>query len=142
MVLKMAKSKSKGDSFAGIPRKVIEHPDYQELSGTARALLFDLAYQYRGHNNGDLTTSIGALKHRGWKSRSTIDRAKRQLLEKGLIQETRAGRFLNPGAKPSLYALTWRPIDDCYGVSLDVAPTRQPSRTFKVGPAQKGVPDE
>jgi hypothetical protein len=128
MVLKMAKGNR--ESFAGIPRKVIDHPDYQATNCTARALLLDLAYQYRGHNNGDLTTAIGTLKRRGWKSRSTIDRAKAQLLKNGLILETRAGRFSNPGAKPSLYALTWRKIDDCYGVRLDVPVTNRPSRTF------------
>ncbi|MEX2326317.1 MAG: hypothetical protein WD558_01175, partial [Pseudomonadales bacterium] len=56
-------------SFAGIPRHVIQHPDYQALSGNAVKLLVDLAFQYRGKNNGDLTTAWHVLKHRGWKSR-------------------------------------------------------------------------
>ena len=124
-------TKNKGkQSFAGIPRSVILHPDYLNLNGNAVRLLVDLAFQFRGRNNGDLTTAFHVLKKRGWKSRQTIDRAKHQLLENSFIIETRSGRFLNPGGRCALYALTWLPIDECQGKSLEVGPTATPKRLF------------
>jgi hypothetical protein len=122
---------SKGaQNFAGIPRKVMRHPDYHMLSGNAAKLLFDLAFQYRGSNNGDLTTAFHVLKKRGWKSRQTIDRAKRQLLDNDFIIETRLGRFTNPGGRCALYALTWESIDECQGKGLEVKATAIPKRLF------------
>lgn len=128
--------KNKLRSFAGIPRVVLMHKDYHRLSGNAVKLLVDLCYQYRGNNNGDLTTAFGALKKRGWKSRATVDRAKRELLSSGLITETRSGRFLNPGGQCALYALSWASIDECPGKRLDVNSTNLPHRTFN----DDGVP--
>ncbi|MDA0273293.1 MAG: hypothetical protein O3C68_08580 [Proteobacteria bacterium] len=117
-------------SFAGIPRDVIRHSDYQSLSGNAVKLLLDLSFQYRGSNNGDLTTAYSVLKERGWKSRATIDRAKKELLDARLIIETRAGRFMNPGGRCSLYALTWLPVHDCPNKHLEHRPTTTPLRRF------------
>ena len=119
-------------NFAGIPRVVIEHPDFQSLSANAKALLIDLAYQYRGKNNGDLTTAETVLKKRGWKSRGTIHRAKKQLLAAELIIETRPGQFTNPGGRCALYALSWASIDECPGKHLESKPTVTPSRSFKL----------
>tara|TARA_R110002126_G_C10407143_1_gene496365 strand:+ start:567 stop:1088 length:522 start_codon:yes stop_codon:yes gene_type:complete len=119
-----------GHSFAGIPRIVMQHNDYQSLNGTAVKLLLELAFQYRGSNNGDLTTAASVLRPKGWTSRATIDRAKKRLLEKNLIQETRAGKFTNPGGVCSLYALTWLPINECHG-KLDVSATNRAIRSFK-----------
>ena len=119
-------------SFAGIPRKVIRHPDYHKLNGNAVKLLVDLAFQYRGKNNGNLTTAFSVLSKRGWNSRQTIDRAKRQLVENELIVETRPGRFNNPGGRCALYALTWESIDECPGKNLEVKSTVTPLRSFKL----------
>lgn len=116
-------------SFAGIPRAVIEHPDYQSLHGNAVKLLVDLAYQYRGKNNGDLTASWSVLKRRGWSSQTTLAKALKQLLGANLITCTRQGKFMNPGGYPTLYALNWQPIDECGG-KLDVDPTTTPPRKF------------
>ena len=135
------KRNKKGQSFAGIPRAVMEHADYKSLNGNEVKLLLELAYQYRGSNNGDLTTAYSVLKNRGWSSRQTIDRAKKKLLQLGLITQTREGKFLNPGGKCALYALVWRPIDECPGKKLEVKPTSTPARTFnRNGSGNSGVP--
>lgn len=126
-----AKSRqSENRSFAGIPRIVMEHRDYINLSSTAKVLLFELAYQYRGKNNGDLTTAWGVMKERGFKSKATLSRATKELLEANLIIKTREGAFLNPGGKCALYALSWQPIDDCQGKRLEVMATVTPPRRF------------
>lgn len=128
------KSTGKGeskDSYAGIPRAVMEHPDFKALTGNAPKALQILAYQFRGHNNGDLTLAERYMIERwGFKSKGTVERARDQLLERGLILQTRTGRFTNPGGQCALYALTWLPINECPNKRLEVAPTNTPARIF------------
>lgn len=109
----------------------MENLDYISLPGNAVKLLNELAYQYRGHNNGDLTCAWSVMKKRGFTSKGTLQRAIKLLLEKQLIVITREGRFLNPGGVCALYALTWQPIDECKG-KLDVNSTIVPIRKFSI----------
>lgn len=118
-----------GKSFAGIPRAVMDHPDYIGLGYSAKALLFELAYQFKGKNNGDLTAAWAVMKTRGWKSKATLAGALEELLDAELVICTRQGRFVNPGGVCSLYALTWQPIDECGG-KHDAAPTQTAPRRF------------
>lgn len=122
-------TKAKRESFAGIPRVVMDHPDFINLPGNAVKLLLELARQYRGSNNGDLTASWSIMKNRGFKSKATLDKALKVLLGSKLITLTRVGRFTNPGGVCALYALSWIEIHECRG-KLDVAPTRTPMRRF------------
>lgn len=117
--------------FSGIPRMVMDHPDYINLSGNAVKLLNELARQYRGSNNGDLTTSYSILKSRGFKSKGTIERNRNELLNAKLIIKTREGRFSNPHGVCALYALSWQPIDECNG-KLEIASTNTPPRKFSL----------
>ncbi len=119
------------ESFAGIPRHVMDHPDYKSLSGNAVKLLLELARQYKGSNNGDLTVAYSILKDRGFNSKSTITRIRGELLQAGMIAQTRVGKFMNPKSTCSLYALTWQPIDECGG-KLDVTATTTPPRKFSL----------
>lgn len=118
-------------NFAGIPRIVMENPDFRALSPNARNLLLILAYYYKGKNNGDLSCSFNTMKDWGYKAPETLNKAKKELIEKNMIIETRTGRFLNPGGYCSLYALTWQPIDECNG-KLEVKPTTTPIRKFSM----------
>lgn len=131
----MAKPRNKNPNtqggFAGIPRIVMDHPDYINLSGNAVKLLNELARQYRSHNNGDLTVAYSILKQRGFKSKDTIKRAANELLAANLIIKTREGRFINPGGVCALYALSWQPIDECKG-KLDIKSTKTPLRKFSL----------
>lgn len=135
----MGRSPTKGQgrngaiqSFAGIPRIVMDHPDYRGLSGNAVKLLNEFSYQYKGRNNGNLTCAWEVMRHRGFKSKATIQRARNELLSANLIIYSRQGRFTNPGGRCSLYALTWLPIDECPGKSLEAAPTKTPIRKFSM----------
>lgn len=127
--------------FAGIPRIVLKHPDYQRLSGGAVKLLLELASQFKGKNNGDLTTAFSVLKNRGFNSTDTIKRAKNELMEAYMIIETREGRFTNPGGICALYALTWQAIDECKGKGLNVSPTTTPPRKFSKEINKKPMPE-
>ncbi len=126
------KSRGNGNSYGALPRIIWQHPDYCGLSGTAAKLLMDLACQYNGRNNGDLTLAHTVLKPRGWGSKKTITRATRELLDAQLIIRTREGRFTNPGGRCALYALAWKPIDDCAGKELTVKATSTPPRKFSL----------
>lgn len=117
-------------SYAGIPRKVMDHDDYRQLSFSARALLVYFAYQYRGGQNGNLSASHRQLKPWGFGSKSTVTKALRELQDRNLVRLTRAGRFQNPGHLCALYAVTWLPIHECPGKHLDVEPTTRPLRMF------------
>lgn len=89
-------------------------------------LLVDVASQFNGKNNGDLTAAWSVMRDRGWKSPGTLHKALRALLNAGLIQETRSGGR----HRCTLYAVTWRGIDECKG-KLDVNPTVTPSNRFQ-----------
>jgi hypothetical protein len=111
----------------------METEDYKNLSGNSVKLLLALAYQYRGHNNGDLTAAFSIMqKNFGFTARGVIKRAVKQLLDANLIVQTRTSRFLNPGGQCALYALTWQPIDECPGKHLEVGPTVTPLRKFSI----------
>lgn len=109
----------------------MEHADFRNLSFSAKSLLLILAYQYRGKNNGDLTAAHSILKGWGFGSRGTIAKAISELQRANLIVTTREGRFQRPNSMCSLYALTWKPIDECGG-KLDVNPTLTPPRKISL----------
>ena len=106
---KGAAEKRDGGAFRQIPLSVLEGRAYLECSPYAIKLLFDLLTQYRGQNNGDLTTAWKIMKPRGWRSEMTLHKAKKELLNCGLIVETRMGARPN---KCSLYALTFFDLDE------------------------------
>lgn len=94
-----------------IPHSILNCPAFISLSHTARALLLEFARQYNGHtNNGDLCVAHRLMGPRGW-ARNTLERARRELECKGFIVRTRQGGR----NQPNLYAITWKPINDCGG---------------------------
>jgi hypothetical protein len=111
-----------------IPVSVLNGAAYLGLNAYARMLLMDIAAQYRGNNNGDLCAPWKLMHPRGWKSEDTLNKAKRSLLEAGLIFETRKGARPN---KCSLYALTWCDLDDCGG-KLDISKQSFPRSAYKL----------
>lgn len=117
--------------YIGIPRRLAEQRDYLSLSTSAKVVLLALVYQYRGKNNGDLSAANRLLRRWGIKSSTTAQKAIKELLEANLIVRTREGRFLNPGGRCALYALTWESIDECGG-KLDVASTITPLRKLSL----------
>jgi hypothetical protein len=117
-------------SFAGIPRVVMDSPDYINLKSGAVRLLLELAKQFNGRNNGDLTVAHSILKRRGISSKETISKATAELVGANLIIRTRQGLFLNPGGRCALYALTWMPINECPGTQLEVKESQTPPRLF------------
>ena len=107
-----AKAKRVPGRFLAMPYTVMDCEAYIRLSHAGRTLLWDIAHQYAGDNNGRLLASMKHLEKRGWTSNDTITRAKRELLAAGFIYETVMGQRPN---KASWYALTWLNIDRIEG---------------------------
>jgi len=114
--------------FGMIPKTILDSREYAELSAPAAKLLLDMAGKYSGANNGDLSMPWSDMRTRGWKSKDTLERARKELLRAGFIEVSRQGgrRICN------LYALTFHAVDPCGG-KLDVSPTEMPSHHWKNG---------
>lgn len=125
-----AKGRRSGGRFASIPHAVMNHPDFPALSANAVRLLLEMARQYNGRNNGDLSAAWTLMRYRGFQSQTTLARALGELQDRGFIIRTREGRFINPGKRCALYAIAWHAIDECTGKQLEVRPTTTPPRSF------------
>lgn len=97
--------------FIQVPLSVLDSEAYLTLTAHEIRLLWDIASQYRGMNNGRMLAGWKYMHEaRRWRSRDTLDRARAALLERGLIFRTRQGRMPNLS---SWYACTWWPLDHC-----------------------------
>lgn len=101
--------------YAAIPHAVLDGAAFKGARYPAKALLHDLIRQHSGNNNGHLHLSFSWLEGRCWKSRDVIQRARAELIERGLLIQTRQGG-LNIGA--SRYALTWLSISNFVGLDI------------------------
>jgi hypothetical protein len=97
-----------GEGFVALPYSVLNSPLFIALSPHAVKLLVDVAAQYRGDNNGDLSIAWKLMNPRGWRSEATLHKVKRELVDAGFLYETRKGHRPNVC---SLFALTWPALD-------------------------------
>ncbi len=91
---------------------IYDHPDYVALTYTQRALLWDLARQFNGKNNGDLTLAPKTMKKWGW-TKDTISRNKKALIDRNWILVTGSKKVRKGDCH--LYALSWLDINECGG---------------------------
>jgi hypothetical protein len=134
----MKERKSKGgERFVGIPFWVMNHSSFREASHRARALLLDVLLQYNGRNNGSLVVCDKALKPLGWNSRDGLTKAKKELLDLGLLVETRVGAKPN---KASWYAVSWRQLDVKEGIDINPrAYVTLAARKIEIRPPHDGL---
>lgn len=125
-----SKNRAKTGRFFALPNAVHDSPNWPKLSPSAVKLLIDLGMQYNGINNGNLTVAHKVLQKHGWKNRTSIVRARDELIHFGFIEQARQGGLHNG---PSLYSITWQPIDECLGLRwpLEAKPTRVASGLYK-----------
>jgi hypothetical protein len=121
-----AKNRRIRGRFFALPNHVLDSVAYSSLNGWTVKLIVDLGKQYNGRNNGDLCATFSIMKKYGWNSKGTLSRALKSAQKLGFIELTRQGGR----HKPSLFALTWHPIDECKG-KLDVNETAVPSNLWK-----------
>jgi hypothetical protein len=111
-----------GGPFIALSRPFLNSYLLKILSPLATRLLFNLLSQYNGMNNGDLTLAWSVMENYGWSGRSTLEKARKQLMECGLLLLSRQGGK----HKPSLYALSLFSIDECNGKLEELKPTEAP----------------
>jgi hypothetical protein len=102
-----------GDHYAMLPHEVLVSRVLTTLPHFCLVILAAIADQYRGNNNGDLGMTWGIVKQYGVRSKNQLVEGLALLLGRGLIQKTRQGGKRPLG--PTLYALTWRRVDDLKG---------------------------
>ena len=121
------KARSESGSFVRLPHAVLEHENFIRLHAHSVKLLIDIYAQYRGKNNGDLCAAWTVMQKRGWKSKSQLHKALKELLAIGwLVIARQGGRN-----KPTLYAVTFQAIDECRG-KLDIQPTNTAPGDWKL----------
>jgi hypothetical protein len=121
------KSGQKKRPFVMLPKDVLNHEDYINLSLKSKSLLVDVLRQYQGYNNGDLSITLSLMRPHGWTSNASLTSAKNELIESNLLVLTRQGGR----NRCSLYGVTFHNIDECSG-KLDVTPTSAPLRAFSI----------
>jgi DNA-binding MarR family transcriptional regulator len=104
--------------FLAIPKRVLNSEEFGRLNAYEVKLLIEIARQFNGRNNGDLSAAFSQLRLRGFRSPSTLQRAKQGLVDKGWLYVTRHGGK----NRCSLYEITWEPRNDCGG-KLECGPT-------------------
>lgn len=120
------KGRRESGRFVALPHLILKSDEYPDLSPRAVKLVVDLMSQYNGKNNGDFTAAFSVMRRCGWRSKSTLPAAVKELVDLGFIMQTRLG-WRNHTA---LFGVTWLAIDACEG-KLDVQPGRSPLHLWK-----------
>jgi hypothetical protein len=113
--------------FAFIPVEVLQSDTCMTLPNYSVRVLLAIAAQYRGNNNGDLSMTRSIALSFGIRSQQHLVTSLSMLLERGLIEKTRQGGKKPFG--PTLYAITWQPIDDIRG-KIGSGPTTTAKNTW------------
>ena len=104
--------------FTALPHNVIHSFEYRALGFAARSLLIDIAAQYNQSNNGKLVCAMKYLKPLGWSSNGTISTALKQLINSGLLIQTRQG-MKPPLSRAAWFAIGWFSLDVYDGLDID-----------------------
>jgi hypothetical protein len=112
---KQARLETISGGYAAIPWAVLDSVSFMGASDKAKALLFALMRQHNGSNNGKLHLSKKWLYDHGWTCHENNSKARKELIERGLIVQTKWGG-LNIGA--DWFALTWYDITNYVGLDI------------------------
>lgn len=112
--------------FHTVSRELLVSHVFIALSSYAVKLFVDILSQYTGFNNGDQCLAWTVMKKRGWKSKSTLDKARKELMAVELIEVSRYGSR----RRPHLYALSIYAVDECNG-KLEMKQTTVPSSAWR-----------
>ena len=89
-----------------IYHNLLNSPAWRALSASAKNLFIDLRVQLNASNNGKIAAVFSDLKHRGWRSKTTMHKALRELDALGFIAKTRQGGIASMSRICSLYRFT------------------------------------
>jgi hypothetical protein len=112
---KSSRPESISGGFSAIPHVVLDSQSFKGASDKAKSLLLPLIRQHNGSNNGHLHLAKKWLYKQGWTCDENNRKATHELIERGLIIQTKWGG-LNLG--PNLFALTWHDISNYVGLDI------------------------
>lgn len=122
----MAKPKKPPEAVNGgytaVPWLLLDSGAFIGASDRAKSLLYALMRQHNGSNNGRLQLTGKWLAKQGWPSASMNIQTRAELIERGLIVQTRRGG-LNSGC--NWFALTWLPISNFVGMDITASSYHQ-----------------
>ncbi|OBU38735.1 hypothetical protein [Photobacterium damselae] len=96
------------ERFIKALHQIFDHPDYKALSNDAQALLWLIARQYTGFNNGMLKATLSLMQEWGWKKK-LLYKCRNELVKYDWIRVCRAQHFHKQSI---LYALSWLDVDE------------------------------
>ncbi|ADU36938.1 hypothetical protein [Variovorax paradoxus] len=124
----MASKYKKGQlayEFVAVPKAILLSPEWQALPPNAVRLALDLMVHYTGKNNGRLCPAFVVMQRQGWRSETTLIKAKRALLECSFVVHTRQGHAPHT---TDWIAFTWWRLD--WEKSMDIEPRGFPHLNF------------
>jgi hypothetical protein len=104
--------------YSGIPWVVMDSLSFKGATDKAKSLLLALMRQHNGFNNGQLHLTKKWLNNQGWTCDESNRKATKELIERGLVIQTKWGG-LNAGTNK--YALTWYDITNYVGLDITKA---------------------
>jgi hypothetical protein len=102
----------RGERYALLPRDVAEEPSYNAQTDWSRTVLTAVLLQYHGHNNGLLGLTFAQARPLGVSAQWKLYAGLRLLCDADLLKCTRRGELRAGEKLPSLYAITWKGIDE------------------------------
>jgi hypothetical protein len=119
---------------------LLDSPAYLALGFPARALYVDLRRKLGQTNNGNIDATLSALKHRGWRSSTTLSKALKELVAVGLIAQTRQGGIASMSKMCSLYRFTDETVYEHPKLGISkMAATYEYKRFTSLGEARAAV---
>lgn len=91
---------------ARIYHGMLKGPAWIALSSSAIRLYVDMRLKLTSYNNGNIEAVFSELRHRGWKSKTTMHKTLRELEALGFIVRTRQGGIASMSRICSLYRFT------------------------------------
>lgn len=126
--------------YCAVPHAVLDSQAFKGATDRAKSLLYALMRQHNGGNNGRLQLTDKWLAAHGWTSKGNNATARNELLERGLIVQTRRGG-LNSGC--NWFALTWLPITNYSGLEISANSYHQGAwHDCKLQPTARRKPPE
>jgi len=127
-------------AYSAVPHMLLDSQAFIGATDRARSLLYALMRQHNGSNNGHMQLADKWLIKHGWRSKETNEKARAELIERGLIVQTRWGG-LNMGC--NWYAVTWLPISNFVGLDITASSYHQGAwGTCKLQPTARRKPPQ
>lgn len=102
------KGRSVTEQYLPIPYTMARSAAWRSLGGSAIKVYVELRTRYNGSNNGDLSLSLDEGARLLGLGKATIQRALKELEEKGFIKMTKRGQWY--GRMATTWAVTDKPL--------------------------------